>query len=109
MRGYCDHESFGGIGAAVPARVDLLRLQQLRGVGANAWRTSHNAPEPHLLDLTDRLGVLVLDENRVYSTTTNCPGCGSVPVYAGDPAADMADLVSRDKLHSSVMFYSFCK
>ena len=46
--------------AAVPPRVDLLRLQQLRGVGGNAWRTSHNAPEPTLLDITDRLGVMVL-------------------------------------------------
>ena len=37
MRGFCDHENFGAIGAAVPARVDLLRLQQLRGVGGNSW------------------------------------------------------------------------
>ena len=50
-----------------PDRVDLLRVQQMRGVGMNSWRTSHNPPEPVLLDLTDRLGVLVLDENRVLS------------------------------------------
>jgi beta-galactosidase len=55
MRGFCNHESFAGVGAAIPPRVDLLRLQQLRGVGGNAWRTSHNPPEPTLLDLADRL------------------------------------------------------
>ena len=108
MRGFCNHENFGAIGAAMPARVDLLRVQQLRGVGGNAWRTSHNAPEPSLLDITDRLGVLVMDENRVFATTQSCQGCSNVPVYAGDPVADMSDLVSRDKLHSSVIWWSFC-
>ena len=60
MRGFCNHENFGALGAAMYPRVDLLRVQQLRGVGGNAWRTSHNAPEPWLLDITDRLGVLVM-------------------------------------------------
>ena len=58
MRGACNHESFTGVGAALPGRVDLLRVQQMRGVGMNAWRTSHNPPEPALLDIADRLGVL---------------------------------------------------
>jgi beta-galactosidase/beta-glucuronidase len=64
MRGACNHESFTGVGAALPDRIDLLRVQQMRGVGMNAWRTSHNPPEPVLLDIADRLGVMVLDENR---------------------------------------------
>jgi beta-galactosidase/beta-glucuronidase len=38
MRGACNHESFTGVGAALPDRVDLLRVQQMRGVGMNAWR-----------------------------------------------------------------------
>ena len=71
------------------ARIDLLRLQQLRGVGGNAWRTSHNAPESFLLELTDRLGVLVMDENRVFQTTVSCPGCSGVPTYAGNGTQDM--------------------
>ena len=27
MRGFCDHSSFGGVGAAVPDRVNLFRAQ----------------------------------------------------------------------------------
>jgi hypothetical protein len=38
MRGACNHETFTGVGAAIPDRIDLLRVQQLRGVGMNAWR-----------------------------------------------------------------------
>lgn len=40
LRGFCNHASFAGVGMAVPARINLLRLQQLRGVGGNAWRMS---------------------------------------------------------------------
>lgn len=110
MRGACNHESFTGVGAALPDRIDLLRVQQMRGVGMNAWRTSHNPPEPVLLDLTDRLGVLVLDENRVLATDVNCQGsgCKNVPAYDGDPAADMGSLAKRDRNHPSVAWYSLC-
>ena len=109
MRGACNHMSFAGVGAAIPDRVDLLRLQQLRGAGGNAWRTSHAPPEPVLLRLTDRLGVLVLDENRVFATVENCEGeCNYVPSYAGSVPADMANLARRDRNHASVAFYSLC-
>jgi beta-galactosidase/beta-glucuronidase len=108
MRGACNHESFTGVGAALPERIDLLRVQQMRGVGMNAWRTSHNPPEPALLHIADRLGILVLDENRVLATNTNCEGCGNVPGYSGDPAADTGALAVRDRNHASVIWYSLC-
>ena len=38
LRGWCNHGTFGGVGAAVPDRIDLLRIQQMRGAGGNAWR-----------------------------------------------------------------------
>jgi hypothetical protein len=53
-------------------------MPQVRGVGGNAWRTSHNAPEPILLALADLLGIAVMDENRVFATQQNCPGCQQV-------------------------------
>lgn len=66
---------------AVPDRVNLFRAQTLRSVGANGWRMSHNPPTPvtgqvqtslgltsvvvqGLLDILDRTGTVVLDENR---------------------------------------------
>lgn len=110
MRGFCNHESFTGVGSALPDRVDLLRVQQMRGVGGNAWRTSHNPPEEVLLDLADRLGILVLDENRVLATQENCigPHCRNVPTYTGDPAADVGALARRDRTHASIFAYSLC-
>jgi hypothetical protein len=68
-RGFCNHNSFTGVGVGVPDRLNLLRVQAMRGVGGNSWRMSHNPPSPRLLELTDRLGVTVLDENRNFDDT----------------------------------------
>jgi beta-galactosidase len=40
----------------------------LKTLGANAYRTAHGPPTPELLDAADRLGMLVLDENRMMGT-----------------------------------------
>ena len=96
IRGFCEHNNAGGVGMAVPARINLLRLQQLRGLGGNAWRMAHNAAEPATLALTDRLGVLVLDENRVNSEAA---------LLAQD-TTDLADLVRRDRQHPSVFAWA---
>lgn len=37
VRGFCSHESFGGVGMAIPDRVNLFRVQALRSVGGNGW------------------------------------------------------------------------
>lgn len=110
MRGFCSHESFTGVGGALPDRVDLFRLQQLRGVGGNSLRTSHDPYAEVMLDIADRLGVLILDENRVLATLDNCvgPKCQRVPAYAGDPAADVGALALRDRTHASIFAYSLC-
>jgi beta-galactosidase len=62
MKGVCNHHDAGCLGAAVPERALERRLETLRGLGCNAIRTSHNPPAPELLDLTDRMGFLVIDE-----------------------------------------------
>jgi beta-galactosidase/beta-glucuronidase len=38
LRGFCNHNNFAGVGMGVPPRVNLLRLQQIRGMGGNSWR-----------------------------------------------------------------------
>jgi beta-galactosidase/beta-glucuronidase len=40
IRGFCNHESFGGVGMAIPDRVNLFRAQGLRSVGGNGDRRS---------------------------------------------------------------------
>ncbi len=66
LKGTCDHQDHAGVGAALPDGVIEFRVAQLKKMGSNAIRTSHNAPTPELLDICDRLGMLVMDENREY-------------------------------------------
>jgi beta-galactosidase/beta-glucuronidase len=106
MRGFCDHSSFGVTGGAVPDRVMLFRGQALRAAGGNSWRMAHNPPAPTRLDVTDRLGILALDENHFYD---HVPGYGVYnPESANDSLRDMADLVTRDRSHASVWAWNFC-
>jgi beta-galactosidase/beta-glucuronidase len=88
VRGFCDHNNFGVVGMAVPDRLKLFRAQALRSVGGNGRRTSHNAPDPVMLDIYDRLGSVVMAENRQLFNESQ---------YIGD----MRDMVHRDRNHPS--------
>ena len=56
------HHDVSGLGAAVPMRAWQRRLAQMKQIGINAIRTSHNPYAPEFLDLADRMGFLVMDE-----------------------------------------------
>lgn len=80
---------------AVPDRINLFRAQASRSIGGNGRRTSHNPPDPTLLDLYDRLGMVVLNENRLFANNTKY-------------VENMKSLVKRDRNHPSVILWSFC-
>ncbi|HTL44702.1 MAG TPA: beta-galactosidase GalA [Vicinamibacterales bacterium] len=93
IRGVCDHQDHAGVGSAIPDRLNAWRLEQLKKYGVNAVRTSHNPPTPELLDAADRLGILVMDENRLI---------GSSP----EILSQLTRLVTRDRNHPSVIMWS---
>jgi beta-galactosidase len=63
LNGVCDHHDLGALGAAINVRALERQIEILKEMGCNAIRTSHNPPAPELLDLCDRLGMLVMDES----------------------------------------------
>jgi beta-galactosidase len=63
INGVCDHHDLGPLGAALNTRALERQLEILKEMGVNAIRTSHNPPAPELLDLCDRMGILVMDES----------------------------------------------
>ena len=65
IRGVNQHQDHPGVGSAIPDAVQVYRLRQLKALGVNAIRTSHNPAAPELLDACDSLGLLVLEENRL--------------------------------------------
>lgn len=62
MKGVNQHHDLGALGAAFNGRAAERQLVMLREMGCNAIRMSHNPPAPELLELTDRMGFLVIDE-----------------------------------------------
>ena len=68
IKGTNNHQDHAGVGTAIPDALQEFRVKKLKEMGSNAIRTSHNPPTPELLDICDRLGMLVLDENRLMGT-----------------------------------------
>jgi Beta-galactosidase/beta-glucuronidase len=60
-----NHQDHAGVGTAIPDALQEFRIKKLKEMGSNAIRTSHNPATPEMLDACDRLGMLVLDENRL--------------------------------------------
>ncbi len=63
IKGVNQHHDLGALGTAFNIRAAERQLEILREMGCNAIRTSHNPPAPELLELTDKMGFLVIDES----------------------------------------------
>ena len=92
-QGFSHHNSFAGVGVAMPPRLDLFRAQVSRALGASTWRMSHNPYRTALYDILDAVGTLVWDENRDMG-----------PSYAHQ----MHDMVKRGRNHASIVVNSLC-
>ena len=62
LQGVCNHQDAGALGAAVPDKILRFRIEQLKAMGCNAIRTSHNPQTPVFYDICDEVGMLVMDE-----------------------------------------------
>ena len=65
LKGVNLHQDHAGVGSAIPDALQAWRIRQLKQFGCNAYRASHNPMTPVLLDICDREGILVIDENRL--------------------------------------------
>ncbi len=93
LRGVNLHQDHAGVGAAVPDGLTEFRLKKLKEIGCNAVRSSHNPPASELLDACDRLGLLVINENRLMGVSA-------------EHLDLLKRLVLRDRNHPSVLVWS---
>lgn len=93
MQGVCNHQDHAGVGVALPDALQYYRVEKLKEMGVNAYRTTHNPPTPELLDACDSLGMLVFDETRLLTS-------------GNEYAEQLKDLVVRDRNHASVFMWS---
>ena len=100
------HHDQGPLGAAFYPRAMERQLEIMKEMGVNALRTSHNACAPEVLDLCDRMGIIVFNELfDKYGPTAgiNCSTAEFVDQYA---EAEVANFVKRDRNHPSVFLWS---
>jgi beta-galactosidase len=93
IQGTCNHQDHAGVGSALPDRLQYFRIEKLKEMGVNAYRTSHNPPTNELLEACDKLGMLVMDETRMF---------GSTP----EALKEFKKLILRDRNHPSVIIWS---
>ncbi|MBR2162731.1 MAG: DUF4982 domain-containing protein [Bacteroidales bacterium] len=65
LKGVNIHQDHAGVGSGIPDGLQEWRLLQLKKFGCNAYRSSHNPMTPETLEACDRLGILVIEENRL--------------------------------------------
>lgn len=117
VKGVCLHDDAGVLGTAVPSDVWKRRLQNLKLIGTNAIRMSHNPHAPALYALCDSLGLLVMDEasdewefpKRKWLKGWNQgrPGFeGTFDYFNEWIDRDVADMVLRDRCHPSIFLWS---
>ena len=105
IKGVCEHHDQGSLGSAVHKRAIERQLEILKSMGCNAIRTSHNPPDPALLDLCDRMGFLVMDESfDEWKQSKTMYGYGRF--FDEWSERDLTDMIHRDRNHPSIILWS---
>lgn len=93
IKGTCNHQHHAGVGIAVPDSLHEWKLKKLKDLGSNAYRCSHYMVTPEFLDAADRVGMLVLCENRL-------------PGGSPDHLKQLETQIVRDRNHPSIIAWS---
>jgi beta-galactosidase len=93
LKGTNNHQDHAGVGVAIPDALQEFRIRCLKDMGSNAYRCSHNPPTPELLDACDKLGMLVIDENRLMGSNQ-------------EHLEMLRQMMLRDRNHPSVILWS---
>jgi beta-galactosidase len=105
INGVNNHHDLGALGAAFNVRAAERQLEMLQAMGANAIRMSHNPPAPELLELTDRMGMLVMDEVFDSWERKKTPLDFHL-IFPDWHEQDIRAMMRRDRNHPSIIMWS---
>ncbi len=105
IKGANQHHDLGALGGAFNVRAAERQLEILAEAGTNSIRMAHNPPAPELLDLTDRMGFLVIDESFDVWERRKAPLDFHL-IFPDWHEQDLRALVRRDRNHPSVILWS---
>lgn len=104
LKGVNLHSDFGPLGVAFNKRARERQLEIMKSMGVNAIRNSHNVAAPELLDLCDKMGILVFDEAfDKYDAKIDITKDTDFDDYA---KRNIHNFVVRDRNHPSVFIWS---
>jgi beta-galactosidase len=106
IQGVNQHHDLGALGAAFNTRAAKRQLEILAEAGCNAIRMAHNPPAPELLELTDQMGFLVIDEIFDSWERKKTPHDFHL-IFPDWYEADTRNFIRRDRNHPSVIMWSF--
>jgi beta-galactosidase len=105
LQGVNNHHDLGALGAAFNVRAAERQLEILQGMGTNALRMAHNPPAPELLELTDRMGILVVDEIFDSWERKKTPLDFHL-IFPEWHEPDLRAMLRRDRNHPSIILWS---
>lgn len=110
LKGVNLHHDHGPIGSVFLPRAMERQLQIMKDMGVTAIRTSHNVSAPELVELCDKMGLVVLNEafdkwgdREHYKENADHPKDESLADFAD---RHMQNFVVRDRNHPSVVMWS---
>lgn len=105
LRGCCVHHDNGILGACAFPEAEERKVRLMKEAGYNALRSSHNPCSKAMLDVCDRLGVLMMDE-FADAWTMHKTAHDYVEYLKDWWQQDLADMVDKDYNHPCVIMYS---
>ncbi|HCC87646.1 MAG TPA: beta-galactosidase [Prevotella sp.] len=105
IKGVCLHHDLGPLGAAVNKAAIIRQIKQLKDMGCDAIRTSHNHPSQIQMDVCDSLGMMVMAESFDMWIYPKCKN-GYARFFKEWSDRDVAALVESNRNHPSVVMWS---
>lgn len=110
LKGVNRHESHPVYGQTVPLSHMIEDLRLMKENNVNTIRTSHYPPDARFLDLCDKYGFYVIDENDLEAHGCEAAGdrhlLGKTPEWKDAFIDRISRTYERDKNHSSVIMWS---
>ncbi len=105
LYGVCEHHDLGSLGSAYHQAAMRRKLNNLKKMGVNAIRTSHNMPAKEFMNLCDEMGFLVVSEafDMWEKPKTEFDYARFFKEWA---KTDVASWVRRDRNHPSIIMWS---
>ena len=107
LRGGCIHHDHGVLGACAFPAAEERKIRKLKEAGFNAVRIAHNPPSLALLEVCDRIGMIVMDEAFDIWSKRKLAVTADYHIFFKEWwDRDISYMVKRDRNHPCVISYS---